>query len=774
MVLEFGAVAGTLAKSAASAGAGKLAGMLVEKGKAKLFPGELEQALEAGIEAAQAWDGEQSPSSHLFYRCDDKQKQNCLNKVMEHSVTLTELQKPLKKQGHPNADCLVEVFKEIADGLGLNLIYDSLKPWCTKFSQTYFDKTSEAIRFRVAKEKYLKALINACDDVKFVGIDVALKERNRSTKLLNIFIVPSVVSEMKSKLDRAMLQPEIPDHLSEAQAEIWLEQRQKFEKDNGTPISAHQLIETNRQKVVLLGNPGSGKTTLMRYFALKVALGQAADIGLTQQEEWFPILIYLRDWAKEPERSLIEQLEHFAKSTLEITDLPTGFFQYWLQRSSLITLDGLDEVIDEAIRSKLVDKIECALEPSPHNAVVITSRPWGYQRSYFRTESFPHFELSPFNDKQVKEFIKKWYESRHENESNEDAQEMIANLNESLKNNDRVRELVKNPLLLTIVALTHRFQDDLPKRRHDLYNKAVNTLLKSWDRKAKGLRDQQKEAFKFLDIDDDLRRVMSLLARWIHEQYVTKTKEGGTIIRESDFLEQLSRIIQDDFAVKPHKADEEAKRFVEFIRNRAGLINEYGRGLYGFVHKTFQEYLTAEAVQTEARYKFDRMLTFVDSHLHQPHWQEVILLLVSQQAEEGAAQLVQRILDKNSDYERWLHRDLLCAAQCLTEDPPRLKRTNPQLISKILDELINLVVSDYKQIGRRVREQAKSCLCRLRNTAFATEALEKIKAQGDQLDQFERLHYQAYLGEKERAIATLIQLLQNPENDSYVRSRAAD
>jgi len=150
---------------------------------------------------------------------------------------------------------------------------------------------------------------------------------------------------------------------------------------------------------------------------------------------------------------------------------------------------------------------------------------------------------------------------------------------------DRVKQLVRNPLLLTIVVLIHRYQDVLPKRRYELYDKAVSTLLKSWDRTSKGLREQQKDFFKTLDIDDDLRRIMSLLAKWVHEQYETKNTEGGTLIREKNLLEQLSLIIQDEVIdIKPHKADEEAKRFVEFMRDRTGLINEYGTKSYGFVH----------------------------------------------------------------------------------------------------------------------------------------------------------------------------------------------
>ena len=64
-MIEWGLIGGTAMKAAASAGAGKLAGILVEKGKAKIFPGELERALQEGLAAAQVEDQALASSCHL-------------------------------------------------------------------------------------------------------------------------------------------------------------------------------------------------------------------------------------------------------------------------------------------------------------------------------------------------------------------------------------------------------------------------------------------------------------------------------------------------------------------------------------------------------------------------------------------------------------------------------------------------------------------------------------------------------------------------------------
>ena len=761
-----------IATAAAKAGAAKLGVIAIEEGKKRIFPGDLEKAIEAGILAARKADDALPGSQHLLIKCDDKNTREFLTGVMTDAAVLGELRKPLENQGAPDQSIVVEAFSRVARSLSIKLDTNNRLPgWVGKFLRVYFEKTKAAILFSVARDRYLAALVNSCDDVKFVGIDAAVKEKDRSAKLIDIFVVPNVLEEQDSQSDRKLLEQEIPVHLDDEQAELWLEQQKRWGFDRlANGVTVHELLTPSRRKVVLLGEPGSGKTTLMRYLAIKVARGESDDFGLMADEDWLPVLVYLRDWAKNPERSLIEQLEDFAKRTLEV-ELPEGFFQHWLAGRSLVLLDGLDEVIDDATRSRLVDKLECALEEKAHNAVILTSRPWGYRRASFKTESFSHFELAQFDDDQIVSFIQKWYESRNGNPT--DSKEMIDNLQESLEMSDRVKQLVRNPLLLTIVVLIHRYQDVLPKRRHELYDKAVSTLLKSWDRTSKGLREQQKDFFKTLDIDDDLRRIMSLLAKWVHEQYETKNTEGGTLIREKILHDQLSLIIQDEVVgIKPHKAQEEAKRFVEFIRDRTGLINEYGTKSYGFVHKTFQEYLTAEAIQSDGRYEFEKILNSIKTHLHQPHWQEVILLLVAQQEGKGAAQAIECILRKGSEYEKYLHRDLLCAAQCLTEDPARLKKADPALVSEILDRLISLATASSESIGGRIKNRSGHLLKRLRGTAFQAEALEKLKAQGEKNDAVNFLQYRAYLGEKEEIINDLIILLK--DSKSNVRWGAAN
>ena len=735
----------------------------------KLNPKDVEKALKLANKDCEEL------SRKLFFSCQPGGLQGS-NKFLEgffgDGVGLEELQKPLSHNQKPDVAVLVEAFQSRAKQHSemQNCKFEYLQPWLSQFVESYFEQTSTFIRYRAKQREYLEALVNNCKDVKFIGIDVSAREEHRAAGLLDIFVVPNVSEEAtKATFSPERFLLERPEQLTEQQAELWMEQRERHSLERGQSMSAHRMLSPTRRRVVLLGDPGTGKTTLMRYLAVMAAGDKRTEIGLTDDQERLPILIYMRDWAKHPERSLLDQVRDHVQNTLNV-ELPPGFLEHWTDGQALLLLDGLDEVAEDATRAALVEKINCFLSASTHadNWAVITSRPWGYRRDYFRTDTYPHFELELFDDKQIKEFIKHWYLNRCDNNEAQ-AQELVQDLQEALDRKDRLQNLVKNPLLLTMVAMIHRYQDTLPKRRHKLYDKAVDILLKSWDRNGKGETYGQ---FKHLDRDDDLRRVMSQLAYWIHTQYETQTTESGTLIEEEDLFTQLSRIIREEYPqVKPHQAREEAERFVAFIRDRAGLLNEYGRGRYAFVHKTFQEYLTAEAILKKAEYQDNSELIYeaIQTYLHNPHWREVILLLVSQLQGRKAAKAIEVILRKNSPYEQWLHRDLLFAGRCLTEDPEKLSTAAPEIVSEILKGLVEIETQYH--IGEYIKHETLEILSWLKETAVEFTALSYLKTSKNQFDQWRFLYLQWNLGEKDTALLGFFSLLKN--EDGEVRFSAA-
>jgi HEAT repeat protein len=776
--------------------AGKL--LITEAAKAGLAglknhfqPDELTRVLKKAIELTEAV---QSPTGGLFSRCDvggPQGTQKFLDAFFSEGEVLRTLQKPFQDQGKPDVAILLTAFEKLASEHpeAKNYLPALLRPWMETFVESYFEQI-KGICFQVAKSQYLQQLARRVDDVKFVGIAVPGEEVEKQEVLAQIFVMPDVREERSQNLSQVSvtINGQSAYHVSLAseespeirelnrlikQNDLLKEQKEWATRDRSSPrISAPEILNPSQKKAVVLGAPGSGKTMLVSYFALMLCETQQSDptqISLEKDANYLPIVVRIRDWILQPNMDLLEYLRWDAKKNSYTKELPVGFFEHWLEQGrALILLDGLDEVVDEVQRIKVAKQIDMFLYRYQDNPAVITSRPAGY-KGHFKSNEFPHYTLESFDDKQVATFIDHWYDSRLKGDAAQ-ATRRKADLQKAFARNERIRLLAKNPLLLTIITLIHRYQAELPRQRCKLYEKAVETLLTSWD-SGKEIK-LYSQVLLFLK-SDDLLYILKKLAYWIHTQGSTGETEGGTLIDKDELIRWLRKEIQTLKKCEAHEAKGEAERFIDFIQRRTGLLNEQGRDRYAFVHKTFQEYLTAEEIFDRADVDDDTdiILSHFREHLHDQHWREVLLLLVSKLKGKKAQKAIQTVLDANSEYEHWLHRSLLFAGWCLTEDPPELTLVAGDLVGEILDRLVGLEVENVDRVGSKIREEARKILHCFGETSVERVVWEKLKAQGDRIDRFRLIEFQAALGKEVEVVNALLSLLS--DSDSYVRFTAA-
>jgi hypothetical protein len=387
--------------------------------KRQLQPDEMAVVLQKAIESAKAAEALHSPTSGLFHGFQPKAGQEFIEKFLRSSEVVKELQKPLQDDGKPDVEMLVAAFTKAAEDRSAATKYlHCLRPWMEVFVESYFQQI-KGICFQVAKAQYLKQLAHRVDDVKFVGIAVPGEEVEKQEVLAQIFVMPDVreeqnrISPSSYRLDLDLsdwISPDTKSYpLSRAQqSEIKLlrqsmrqdnllkEQKEWAIRDRSAPRIPAQTVINNQKKAVVLGAPGSGKTMLASYFALMLCQSNPSQIGLPAEDDWLPVVVRIRDWILQPKMGLLEYLRSNAEASLACKELPTGFFEHWLERGrALILLDGLDEVVDEAQRRKVAEQIETFLHQYQDNPAIITSRPAGYRWDFSISMNFPTIRWNP-------------------------------------------------------------------------------------------------------------------------------------------------------------------------------------------------------------------------------------------------------------------------------------------------------------------------------------------------------------------------------------------
>ena len=337
--------------------------------------------------------------------------------------------------------------------------------------------------------------------------------------------------------------------------------------------------------LVILGGPGTGKTTLLKYLALTYSRVLQRK-RLRQSQRRLPVFVTLRTIAIDDGGPSLDRYLTDICSNAGIRVSP-GFFNKKLKDGAcIVLLDGLDEVADEAQREQIAGWIEKQWVDFGENPFVVTCRPSGFREEYLRA-GFLRLDIQDFNENDIAKFARNWClaversEMGRSRESRRRGREAGENLIGAIRSNEHVSALATNPLMLSIIALVHRYRAALPERRVDLYSECVQVMLGRWEA-AKGLPVEVPP--------DKALQILKPLALWMHKQQAAK--EGKWTARRYEVEAFIA-----SYLVNVGMQDKGAGGFLDYMRDRCGLLVEREPGVVSFHHQTFQEYLAAEEIE---------------------------------------------------------------------------------------------------------------------------------------------------------------------------------
>lgn len=416
-------------------------------------------------------------------------------------------------------------------------------------------------------------------------------------------------------------------------------------------------------KLVIVGDPGSGKSTFLKYVALMLARSVLLDNPAIALEklcirEPLPIPVFvscwdLSDFLRERGEARLEVLLEFLaeRMTKRAFDIKAEALEALLDMGNCCLLfDGLDEVPTDAGRTVVSRLLEDCFKRFRNNRYVVTSRVRAYTGDTILKGEFVRCDIQPFDVNDRAQFLKNWvallFKTSPERILAEgtDANREFVNLAEGIESNDRIRPLAVNPLLLTVIAIVHWNRRRLPEQRVDLYDECVDVLL-GQRKEAEHVQSSRKaDAF-----DEQAERRQEGERPWVRKRFAEiamRILEGDANHEEaskSDIVKLLAPRFLDRGAKTQEEAEIQAEGFLRKQEFRSGLLVSRREHSYRFVHLTFQEYLAAWHLSNK---EFDRVAPLIEPRLRQQRWFEPLQLLGGEWAKQSD--------EKLDGYLQWL------------------------------------------------------------------------------------------------------------------------
>ncbi|NEP60900.1 MAG: NACHT domain-containing NTPase [Symploca sp. SIO2G7] len=354
-------------------------------------------------------------------------------------------------------------------------------------------------------------------------------------------------------------------------------------------VSGLEVVQ-RYDKLLVLGKPGAGKTTFLKYLAIHCANSQVLG-------ERIPLFITLKQFAaSENQPALITYINQIF-TDCGVTEAQAR--ELLNQGKGLILLDGLDEVREED-SDRILNQIQQFTEQYHTNSFVLTCRIAAKEYTF---EKFTEVEVADFDDQQIQTFVGKWFRAK--------ASDLADYFMEQLKQNKPIKELATNPLLLTLLCIEFEDSGTFPPNRSELYSRAIHTLLRKWDDRRRIVRQQ---VYKKLSV----QRKEDLLS----EVAFTTFKRGEYFFKQRDVEQYIAGYIRNlpDAKTDPEALLLDSEAVLKSIEAQHGLLVERARSIYSFSHLTFQEYFTAREIFVTAN------LEELANRVMEKRWREVFLL----------------------------------------------------------------------------------------------------------------------------------------------------
>ena len=527
----------------------------------------------------------------------------------------------------------------------------------------YDDKAIGGISIPTAGKKqpfdrleYLRKCNAYFDNVKYAPLS-ALGFRFRHTSLSGIYVEASADvgdTSKRTQLTRALSEFVESLALPKAQQQQLESQlRSQHGLTRTAEVGAARKAYQKYNNVVVLGDPGSGKTCFLQHEIL--AYCEPRSHGGSWYSYHLPIYVTLAEAARllDENTSLLDVAA--IVSSRRGIELPRSVIDNAISDGrAAFFFDGLDEVgyIDKRIA--LMSEIDALMRRSASrgNRFILASRPAAVQPVDI-PDAFTFLHLKGLTETEIRTLAGRVLTARlglgeDHNPSDEEA-ELVDRLVADTRKKPGIERIARNPLLLTLLVLIYANTGALSARRHLIYTQAIKTLVSVRGRET---REQQIS-------EADLRTRLGALALAIFRKDITE------IPGRREVASLLAAVVA---AREDRSPTEVADSFLQEVAESTGLLaihskdEEEADALITFMHYSFLEYYAAAGLLSGEH------VNAVSTLSANPRWRDVTTLLFGMLSEQGdITPLLKRLLSSESPTEGITKYKTVLALDCANE-----------------------------------------------------------------------------------------------------------
>ena len=435
---------------------------------------------------------------------------------------------------------------------------------------------------------------------------------------------PTSTSTLRVPIDEVYAELHVKAGLTEREVEDQAE-------GASSRVTLSEVVRVTRC-VVLMGDPGGGKTTFLRYLAYKLVddvswkwpCGEAAFSavsGLAEQGAVLPFLLTLPDLqsqlvpndmvlaagrqnapGSDDPNVLLEQLLA-CMSKLGIHATRANILPILQSGRAIWLLDGMDEVESVEARKRIAEIVSRASVAWPACRFVVTSRPFAIA-GLARPKDFEVCSIDVLQDPEIKRFLRSWTNCLFAGASEEKRQEHLLDLTRTILESADLRALARNPVMLTCMGVLHYNRKRLPNSKADLLEAVIQWLLFS-RHQAEGTDGTRPE-----EVESRFRLIAYLMLSQQGNRY-----QAGTLWAAQKLQEQYEGETQ------------EWLTFLQEERQKSGVIIGRGEGDIAFWHSWFQQYLAAKHIAFATDDLEQGWWHMIAPHVDDNQWREVLSLV---------------------------------------------------------------------------------------------------------------------------------------------------